>query len=1056
MVYRGTKGSPLTNAEVDGNFQNLDTYKAPLDNPAFTTAVGVTGSVTAVSASGALIASNGSGTGQTSIQLKRVGAATDQKMYEVMQDSTGNFVLRSINDAYTSNFTFLSAKRSTTYTLASLQLMGSGGRVLIGTGADDGVNALQVTGNIEGDSKLSLTGTTSGIELGSTTSTGTPTVDFHSSGTTADYDARISATGGSATVGQGTLTATALNIILTSGGSPTLTLNNGGRALLNTSTDDGATMLQIKSGATGHGLTVQRNAQSLQYISIDTASGLDTNASADNKIVSYSPTTAAKPLYIHSTTDEAGTAATNGVPGINFKVYNATYGRFWSTGRFGLGASVTDDGSSQLQVQGTATVTGDIVGTGSSTVRSDYRFVVARNSTSFNPYMYIINSAWTQSALPTSQTLLGQISNKWGSTTADDTAGTTASDILTYGNTDGTANMLLQARNAAGTATGKVWVNGSGTVVVNSSYDDKSTIFIVNKAASASSPINTPTTRIIDDGNATSGGLAIESYQPIIQLIDRSTGAKNSRIMQNSGTIYFANDPGDNSGSYAAPGFTVNPDGYIQVGSGGAPSINVWAYLNGSSVGTGASQYGVYFNGEFNSAATSTGYSFLSTPKVQAASFTMASLNGFYAQTPVLGSGATVTAYRAFYATDSSIAGSNFGFYSNMGSGANKWNFYANGSALSYFNGAVLIGSTTDNGVDKLQVTGSATVTGNVNVGSVTFPDGTVQLTAPMGRNRIINGACDILQRAATFVASNAGTQAGYSVDRMRTAMTLTTGVITQGQNAGGITDPYSGIAKNSVYAIATTPITSISATGSLAPIGQYIEGFNCYDLVGQPVTVSFLFRSSVSGLYSVTLRDGTATQTCVMTFNYTAVTPFTRVVLTFPTLPLNLAVPKSASAGLYLFIGGIGTQTATSTVGSWVTGGFSCATGSVNWASTTNNAIWVTDLQLEAGTVATPFERRSYGQERALCQRYFQIFYNCILGGYGTAGSGIWATYTRPVEMRTTPTTKLTSTPSYNNGSGISCFYAATDIFKLTMNVTTGPGAAYCDSATFTFDAEF
>jgi hypothetical protein len=44
------------------------------------------------------------------------------------------------------------------------------------------------------------------------------------------------------------------------------------------------------------------------------------------------------------------------------------------------------------------------------------------------------------------------------------------------------------------------------------------------------------------------------------------------------------------------------------------------------------------------------------------------------------------------------------------------------------------------------------------------------------------------------------------------------------------------------------------------------------------------------------------------------------------------------------------------------------------NWASTINNNLSITDVQVEEGPVATPFERRSYGQELALCQRYYEV----------------------------------------------------------------------------------
>ena len=45
--------------------------------------------------------------------------------------------------------------------------------------------------------------------------------------------------------------------------------------------------------------------------------------------------------------------------------------------------------------------------------------------------------------------------------------------------------------------------------------------------------------------------------------------------------------------------------------------------------------------------------------------------------------------------------------------------------------------------------------------------------------------------------------------------------------------------------------------------------------------------------------------------------------------------------------------------------------------ADSTDNELYITGVQLEVGSTATPFEHRSFGEELALCQRYFQKSYN-------------------------------------------------------------------------------
>lgn len=87
----------------------------------------VDGQITGSSGEFALRASNGSGTGQTSTGLTRVGATTDQKTWELLQYSNGAFAIRTINDAYTIGQEGITFQRGSGYNVDSVQLstMGS-------------------------------------------------------------------------------------------------------------------------------------------------------------------------------------------------------------------------------------------------------------------------------------------------------------------------------------------------------------------------------------------------------------------------------------------------------------------------------------------------------------------------------------------------------------------------------------------------------------------------------------------------------------------------------------------------------------------------------------------------------------------------------------------------------------------------------------------------------------------------------------------------------------------------------------------------------------------
>ncbi|KVC43653.1 hypothetical protein WS58_15195 [Burkholderia pseudomultivorans] len=109
-------------------------------------ALAVRGSIKGINSTGALVASNGGGSGQTSIHLRRDGAPADQKTWELMTGGDGSLTLRTVNDAYSNSQTAISVSRASSYSLGAMQLMPQGGRVMVGPAKDDSSVLLNVGG----------------------------------------------------------------------------------------------------------------------------------------------------------------------------------------------------------------------------------------------------------------------------------------------------------------------------------------------------------------------------------------------------------------------------------------------------------------------------------------------------------------------------------------------------------------------------------------------------------------------------------------------------------------------------------------------------------------------------------------------------------------------------------------------------------------------------------------------------------------------------------------------------------------------------------------------
>jgi hypothetical protein len=266
-------------------------------------------------------------------------------------------------------------------------------------------------------------------------------------------------------------------------------------------------------------------------------------------------------------------------------------------------------------------------------------------------------------------------------------------------------------------------------------------------------------------------------------------------------------------------------------------------------------------------------------------------------------------------------------------------------------------------------------------------------------RNVIINGACDISQRPQLVVSNNVGGYGGP--DRYFANNNGAGGSFTQSVSSMTV----GGETKRTVRQTVTAVNTSIASGNFWHGIVQTVENTLSYHLAGSPVVLSFWFNTNVPGTYSVAIRVGTAPnqQSYVTTFIAAGNVPTKVVIKT--TIPAR-SIGFDGGIGVVVNVGFLNTGSyATSTLNQWQTGNYVCATGASNWGSVNGAFIELTELQLEPGTEATPFERRPYPTEQAFCYRYY---YTATWVG-GATGDDDFLTNSFggafPVTMRATPT---------------------------------------------------
>ena len=273
-------------------------------------------------------------------------------------------------------------------------------------------------------------------------------------------------------------------------------------------------------------------------------------------------------------------------------------------------------------------------------------------------------------------------------------------------------------------------------------------------------------------------------------------------------------------------------------------------------------------------------------------------------------------------------------------------------------------------------------------------------------RNRIINGDMRIDQRLSGSSITISNSTNTYFVDRWRA-----------NANGGGqFSVQRSTVAPpgftNSILATVTTADSSV-VSGDFYHIRQSIEGFNFSDIQfgsvsAKPITVSFYVRSSVTGTYTFLLRNEAGNRGYLTTYSISAANTWEYKTITIPGDTSGTWTTDNTGCAIVNFNLGHGNP---ATINTWTTSPFEGATGQTQWISNAGATFYLTGVQLEVGTVATPFERRPFGTELALCQRYCE-FGGGVLNAYytgGNFGGGLVNVYLK-VTKRVAPTNTITS----------------------------------------------
>tara|TARA_B100000575_G_scaffold94016_1_gene74941 strand:+ start:45 stop:1226 length:1182 start_codon:yes stop_codon:yes gene_type:complete len=309
--------------------------------------------------------------------------------------------------------------------------------------------------------------------------------------------------------------------------------------------------------------------------------------------------------------------------------------------------------------------------------------------------------------------------------------------------------------------------------------------------------------------------------------------------------------------------------------------------------------------------------------------------------------------------------------------------------------------------------------TKGINMSGIVTATSFVPTTGQLShRNLIINGDYRISQRSTSSTSNGYQTMDRWYMYSLNTGVTVTTAQVAV-TSGNAYDDGFRKVAKISLSGAGTLAADSqIQLFTKLE--GQDIanSGWN-YKSASSFITLSFWVKSSTAQAFPVHIRtdDGTS---YAYSFTYTVAQAnvWQKITKSIPGNS-NLTIDDDNGSGLrvYAAMPVQGSNFDGATADTWAVNATATRVPPVpdTWLTAGASTFEITGVQLEVGPVTTPFEHRSFGDELARCQRYYQQYVNISAVGYVPDNNA--RTYSHgfffPVTMRAAPTMSITNTGS-------------------------------------------